>query len=42
MLQHNIERSTGQERGNKKTTQDSESDKKLVIEHLYIKKVPSA
>ena len=36
-LQRNIERSLTQQRGNKKKTQDSESGKKLVIEHLYIK-----
>ena len=37
VLQRNIERSLAQQRGNQKTTQDSEPSKKLVIEHLYIK-----
>jgi hypothetical protein len=37
VLQRNIERSIAQQRGNAKKTQDSESGKKLVIEHLYIK-----
>lgn len=37
VLQRNIERSIDQQRGNGKKTQDSESGKKLVIEHLCIK-----
>lgn len=37
VLQRNIERSVTQQRGSTKKTQDSESSKKLVIEHLYIK-----
>lgn len=37
VLQRNIERSIAQQRGDAKNTQDSQSDKKLVIEHLYIK-----
>jgi len=37
VLQRNIERAIAQQRGNTKKTQDSESDKRLVIEHLYIK-----
>lgn len=37
VLQRNIEHSLAQQRGSTKKTQDSESDKKLVIEHLYIK-----
>jgi uncharacterized protein involved in outer membrane biogenesis len=37
VLQHNIERYVSQQRGKTKKTQDSESGKKLVIEHLYIK-----
>jgi hypothetical protein len=37
VLQRNIERSITQPRDNQKKTQDSESSKKLVIEHLYIK-----
>lgn len=37
VLQHNIERSIDQERGTKRPRQHSGSDKKLVIEHLYVK-----
>lgn len=37
LLQHSIERSIARQRGNSKKSQDSESEKKLVIEHLYIK-----
>lgn len=37
VLQRNIERSIAQQRGNQKKPPDSESSKKLVIEHLYIK-----
>ena len=37
VLQHNIERYVAQQHGKMKQTQNSESGKKLVIEHLYIK-----
>lgn len=37
VLQQNIERSIGQEPGARKNRQNSESGKKLVIEHLYVK-----
>ncbi len=37
VLQRNIERAIARQRGNTKKSQDSESEKKLVIEHLYVK-----
>lgn len=37
VLQRNTERSRARQRDNTKKSQDSESEKKLVIEHLYLK-----
>lgn len=37
VLQQHIEQSLGREHGNRKDAQDSESGKKLIIEHLYVK-----
>ena len=37
VLQQNIEHSIGQERGTRKSGRHSESGKKLIIEHLYVK-----
>ncbi|HRI38818.1 MAG TPA: hypothetical protein PLO50_09695 [Nitrospira sp.] len=38
VLQQNIEHSIGQERGTRKSSRHSESGKKLIIEHLHVKK----